>query len=45
MKINNEGYETKEIENQPRLKNFNLKIILTCNICMTGDCINFSPFY
>ena len=30
--MNNQGYETKEIENQPRLKNFNLNLILTCNI-------------
>ena len=29
---NNQCYETKEIENQPRLKNFNLNLILTCNI-------------
>ena len=27
----NQCYGTKEIENQPRLKNFNLKIILTCS--------------
>ena len=27
------GLETKEIENQPRLKNFNLDLILTCNVC------------
>ena len=26
------GYETMEIENQPTLKNFNLNLILTCNI-------------
>ena len=24
--------ETKEIENQPKLRNFNLNLILTCNI-------------
>ena len=30
--MNNQGYETKEIENQPRLKNFNLNMILTCNM-------------
>ena len=28
----NKGYETKETENQPSLKNFNLSMILTCNI-------------
>ena len=27
-------YETKEMENQPRLKNFNLNIIMTCNILL-----------
>ena len=29
--MNNKGLETKEIENQPRLRNFNLNIIFTCN--------------
>ena len=28
----NKGYVTKKIENQPRLKNFNLNFILTCNM-------------
>ena len=28
----NKEYETKEIENQMRLKKLNLKLILTCNI-------------
>ena len=28
----NKGYETKEIEKQPSLTNFNLNLILTCNI-------------
>ena len=32
----NQGQETKEIENQPRLKNFNLKLILICNIYKRG---------
>ena len=30
--MNNQGWQTKEIENQPRLKKFNLKSNLTCNI-------------
>ena len=29
--MNNQGYETKETENQPRLKNFHQNLILTCN--------------
>ena len=28
----NQGKETKEIENQPGLKSFNLNLSLTCNI-------------
>ena len=31
--MNIKDQETKEIENQPRLKDSNLKIILTCNQC------------
>ena len=34
--MNNQGWETKEIENQPRLKKFNLKSNLTCNIYTEG---------
>ena len=30
--MNNQGWKTKEIENKPRLINFNLNFILTCNI-------------
>jgi len=29
--MNNQALETKEFENQPK-KNFNLNLILTCNI-------------
>ena len=35
-----EGQETKQIENQPskpRLKNFDLNLIFTCNICTTRE--------
>ena len=28
--MNNQGWKTKEIENKPRLINFNLNFILTC---------------
>ena len=30
--MNNQALATKEFENQPRLKKFNLNLILTCNI-------------
>ena len=30
--MNNQDYQTKDIENQPRLKIFNLNLILTCNV-------------
>ena len=30
----NKGYVTKKIENQPRLKNFNLNFILTSVTCI-----------
>ena len=33
----NWGEEKKEIENQPRLRNFNLNLILTCNIDKKKD--------
>ena len=32
--MNNQGQETKEIENQPRLKHFNRNLILTCDNTM-----------
>ena len=31
------GLEDKGIENKPRIKNFNLNSILTCNICIFGN--------
>ena len=30
--MNDQGQDTKKIENQPRLENFHLNLILTCNI-------------
>ena len=30
--MNNQGWEPKQIDNQPGLRNFDLNIILTCNI-------------
>ena len=30
--MNTKGWDPKQIDNQPRLKNFNLNLILTCNI-------------
>ena len=32
--MNSPGKETKQSVNQPRLNNFNLNLILTCNIYM-----------
>ena len=43
--MNNWGYETKEVENQSRLKSFNINFILTYNACITSDLtFNFQDF-
>ena len=33
---------SQEIENQPRLNNFNLNVILTCNMCMYNNIFSSS---
>ena len=39
----NKGKETKENENQPRLKKLNLHVILICNRCMFMSDEQISP--
>ena len=38
--MNDQGKETKKIEKQPRLENFNLNLILTCNIYNNNNSCN-----
>ena len=38
----NYGSEAKEIANQPRFKNLNLKLILTCNIDFVSYQLQFT---
>ena len=42
--MNNQGQETNEIENQPRIKTFNLNMILTCNISTVYIHVNCNTF-
>ena len=38
--MNNQGWETQETDNQPRLKIFDMNLILTCNIQWNINLIN-----